>query len=213
MKKIIFYGDSNTYGYDPRGFFGMRYPKEVRWTEIVRDRFKGKIEITEEGQNGRSLPEIQREEGFLRSIMGALSDKDILFVMLGTNDILLTDHPDADRAVQKMAKLLDWIKAEDPVFETIVIGPVPISGASFDMKVYHDESIRMSLGFKSVCEERGVAYYDAADWDIRLTYDGVHFSEEGCRDFAEQIIRIIRERMEQRVRRHRENLLDTSVKR
>ena len=30
MEKIIFYGDSNTYGYDPRGFFGMRYPKEVR---------------------------------------------------------------------------------------------------------------------------------------------------------------------------------------
>ena len=42
MEKIIFYGDSNTYGYDPRGFFGMRYPKEVRWTGIVRDRFKGK---------------------------------------------------------------------------------------------------------------------------------------------------------------------------
>ena len=84
MEKIIFYGDSNTYGYDPRGFFGMRYPKEERWTEIVRDRFKGKIEITEEGQNGRSLPELQREEGFLRSIMGALSDKDILFVSLPT---------------------------------------------------------------------------------------------------------------------------------
>ena len=49
MKKIVFYGDSNTYGYDPRGFMGMRYPNEVRWTEKVRDRFKEEYNIIEEG--------------------------------------------------------------------------------------------------------------------------------------------------------------------
>ena len=27
-KKVLFYGDSNTYGYDPAGFMGGRYPEE-----------------------------------------------------------------------------------------------------------------------------------------------------------------------------------------
>ena len=32
MKTILFYGDSNTYGYDPRSFFGDRFSREIRWT-------------------------------------------------------------------------------------------------------------------------------------------------------------------------------------
>lgn len=62
MKKIVFYGDSNTYGYDPRGFLSMLYPGEVRWTEKIRERFDGIYEIIEEGQNGRLLPTLPEEE-------------------------------------------------------------------------------------------------------------------------------------------------------
>ena len=29
---LLCYGDSNTYGFDPRSYFGGRYPAEVRWT-------------------------------------------------------------------------------------------------------------------------------------------------------------------------------------
>ena len=29
-QKILCYGDSNTYGYDPRAYLGGRYPKAVR---------------------------------------------------------------------------------------------------------------------------------------------------------------------------------------
>ncbi len=63
MRKIVFYGDSNTYGYDPRGFLGMRYAENVRWTTKVREHFKDEYEKIEEGQNGRCLPTLPREEG------------------------------------------------------------------------------------------------------------------------------------------------------
>ncbi|MBQ6134019.1 MAG: hypothetical protein IJI65_07705 [Lachnospiraceae bacterium] len=191
MKKIVFYGDSNTYGYDPRGFLSMRYPGEVRWTEKIRERFDGVYEIIEEGQNGRLLPTLPEEELFLKDITKDLSAEDRLFIMLGTNDILLTDHPDAKGAVQKMDRLLDWVKAKDPVFETIVIGPVPIFDESGDMHIYYEESRRMNAGFLNACKEREIAYFDAADWNISLAFDGVHFSEEGCRQFAEHIFDII----------------------
>ena len=32
---VICFGDSNTYGYDPRGYFGGRYEADSRWVDIV----------------------------------------------------------------------------------------------------------------------------------------------------------------------------------
>lgn len=33
--KVICFGDSNTYGYDPRGYFGGRYEGDSRWVDIL----------------------------------------------------------------------------------------------------------------------------------------------------------------------------------
>ena len=43
--RMLCYGDSNTYGYDPRGFFGDRYPAECRWVDILAQKLKWKIQI------------------------------------------------------------------------------------------------------------------------------------------------------------------------
>ena len=32
---VICFGDSNTYGYDPRGYFGGRYDADSRWVDIL----------------------------------------------------------------------------------------------------------------------------------------------------------------------------------
>ena len=32
---VIAFGDSNTYGYDPRGYFGGRYDADSRWVDIL----------------------------------------------------------------------------------------------------------------------------------------------------------------------------------
>ena len=33
--KVICFGDSNTYGYDPRSFLGGRYEADCRWADIL----------------------------------------------------------------------------------------------------------------------------------------------------------------------------------
>lgn len=169
----------------------MRYPEEVRWTGRVRRALNDKYQIIEEGQNGRLLPSIPRDTGFLASITGSLLPGDTMFIMLGTNDVLLTDHPDADYAVKKMEDLLDWLLTNKSEVRPVVIGPVPISGAFEDMQIYHDESVRMNMGFEAACKERNIDYQDATDWGISMGFDGVHFSEEGCMRFAEKMLEII----------------------
>ena len=52
MKKIVCYGDSNTFGYDPKSF-SLRYPEDIRWTGLLRD---AGYDVINMGMNGREIP-------------------------------------------------------------------------------------------------------------------------------------------------------------
>ena len=51
---IICFGDSNTYGYDPRGHFGGRYDADSRWVDILAA--ETGWTLSNLGQNGREIP-------------------------------------------------------------------------------------------------------------------------------------------------------------
>ena len=78
--RLVCFGDSNTYGYDPRSFFGGRYPAECRWTDLLAERTG--LEVVNLGQNGREIPP------GAGSLSGLLRRDDLLVVMLGDNDLL-----------------------------------------------------------------------------------------------------------------------------
>ena len=65
MKKAFFYGDSNTFGYDPADYLTGRYPWKHRWTGILKDRFTGEWEIKVDGMPGRVIPKPGRAVRFL----------------------------------------------------------------------------------------------------------------------------------------------------
>ena len=53
MKKIICFGDSNTYGYNPAT--GGRFDENTRWPKVLQKLLGEDYEIFEEGQNGRNI--------------------------------------------------------------------------------------------------------------------------------------------------------------
>ena len=84
--KLACLGDSNTWGYDGRSYWGERFPREVRWTGRLAALLG--VELVDLGENGREIPHtpyaIGRAEDELRRAGGA----DWLLVLLGTNDLL-----------------------------------------------------------------------------------------------------------------------------
>ncbi len=188
MNKLILYGDSNTYGYDPRGFIGMRYPAEIRWADLISRSLEGKFLVVNEGMNGRPLPQLPGDEAFLEVLTRDLGDGDILLMMLGINDILLTNRPDAEIAIRKMESLLSYLKLVDAPYRLIVVGPPYIGTPDGEMHRYYDESRKMNKGFGRLCEARGVDYIDAAEWNIPLAFDLAHFSEAGHSLFAKRLL-------------------------
>ena len=94
--KVICFGDSNTYGYDPRGYFGGRYDADSRWVDILATG-TGRI-ISNIGQNGREIPS---------AAPAFPADTDLLIVMLGTNDLLQGRSP--EQAAERLERFLSGI--------------------------------------------------------------------------------------------------------
>ena len=193
-RKIIFYGDSNTYGYDPADPYDQRYPYEERWTTIVSENLKDRFQVIPEGMNGRMLPETPFEQQYLIKLVSLAGSDGILCTMLGTNDILLTTQPDASVPVRKMEKYISFLKMHLDCSQILIIAPPLIgSGYSGDLLYgkYYRESKRMNDAFCTIASKQKVRFSDASEWEIDLSYDQVHFSARGHRTFARKMTELM----------------------
>jgi len=179
--KILCYGDSNTYGYDPRSFFGGRYAPSSRWVELFAQ--KSGCDCVNAGENGREIP---RRDGQIRELAQLLQMQmpTLLLVMLGTNDLLQGSPP--DEAVGRMEKVLEQI--EFPRSRMILIAPPPMQlGEWVVSRALVDASAELGRAYRSLAQRLKIGFLDAGEWNIPMAFDGVHFTEEGHRIFAERL--------------------------
>ena len=142
--RMLCYGDSNTYGYDPRGLFGDRYPKESRWVNTLMQ--KPKWQIQNEGQNGREIPsrplQYQRAGELLTQ-----GSPDIFAVMLGTNDLL--QGYSAVETCSRMEAFLRYIQPK--CGQLLLIAPPPMKqGAWVAEESLIAESVKLAEAYQ--CE-------------------------------------------------------------
>jgi len=168
--RIICFGDSNTYGYDPRGYFGSRY--DHPWPEILAEKLN--CTILNWGENGRVIPS--------KSI-NYPADTDLLIVMLGTNDLLQGESPDV--VAQNMERFLEWLPSE----KLLLISPPPmILGAWVPEQSLITVSKALADPYRSLAQRQNIRFVDAGRWNVPLAYDGVHLTQEGHRIFAEGLM-------------------------
>lgn len=173
--KIICFGDSNTYGYDPRGYFGDQYDQP--WPKILSA--KTGWNVVNEGMNGREIP---------KTPFSFPEDTDILIIMLSTNDLLQFCSPEA--TCEKMERFLESLTLERK--KILLIAPPPmIFGEWVQDQELIDNSVTLAKYYNILAEHLGIRFADAGAWDIPLAYDGVHLTEEGHKAFANGLIRYL----------------------
>jgi len=186
--KVLCFGDSNTYGYDPRSYFGSRYGAAERWVDILAD--KTSWSIINMGQNGLSIPS-DNFEIELYSKMFLREAPDLLTIMLGSNDLL--QGLSADTVSGRMKRFITKLSIEKE--KILLISPPPFKAGAW---VESEKNILYSalLGEKyaMLAENLGISYADAKQWIIPLCYDGVHFTASGHKAFAEGIYEIIKKK-------------------
>ena len=194
ISKCIFYGDSNTYGYDPADYMEGRYALRERWTSIAAEQLKERFLILPEGMNGRKLPDLGIDQSYLLKLIRTTGEGDLFCTMLGTNDILNSGRPDARLPIRKMEKYLSFLTGYLLPRQILILAPPYIGDGTETyqlIRLFHSESVRMNQGFAELCRRTGIPFADTAGWDIGLSYDRVHFSADGHRQFAEKIVQLL----------------------
>lgn len=169
--RLVCFGDSNTYGYDPRSFFGGRYSD--RWTDLLAKR--AGWEVMNLGQNGREIP------AGAGSLAGLLRQDDLLIVMLGSNDLLC--HP-RFTAGDVTARMEGFLKALPPCRVLLVSPPPMVMGNWVTEERLIRESAALAGYYEALARRLGTGFADAGQWSVELAFDGVHFTESGHRAFA-----------------------------
>ena len=211
-KRILCYGDSNTWGYIPGE--GARYPKDVRWTGVLADRLGEDYEIIEDGINGRTTiyepgwGECRNGKEGLKYALLSCYPLNGLVLMLGTNDLSLHD---AAFACKGMSELLRIAKNADyyfrvgiPVFnegsKILLIAPPEIGeGEELDPLYVRgpEESKKFASLFKKLAEDNGVAFLNAADYAQPSGIDHIHLSQESHEALGNAVAEKLKELFEE----------------
>ena len=181
--RILCFGDSNTYGYDPRGFFGGRYDAEDRWVDLLTKQTGH--ECINAGANGREIP----RNPYAFRLLNDHAPVDIFLVMLGTNDLLqgASAKEAAARMESFLTPLLPYCK------QILLVAPPPMKrGAWVPTDELVAESICLAEEYKFQAEKVNIPFIDTREWNIELTFDGVHFTENGHHAFANRLIEHLR---------------------
>ena len=176
--RVLCFGDSNTYGYDPRGYLGDRYPAGDRWTDLLAEQTGW--DILTAGANGREIP----RNPYAPRLLSKHASVDVFLVMLGTNDLL--QGASASEAAAQMEAFLNQLLPDCK--NILLVAPPPMKrGAWVPGDGLVEESIHLARAYKALAQKLRILFADTRGWDIELAFDGVHFTEAGHHAFAAQI--------------------------
>ncbi|MCR5266727.1 MAG: hypothetical protein K6E29_09090 [Cyanobacteria bacterium RUI128] len=200
MKKILCFGDSNTYGYIPVS--GERYDEDIRWTGILKQKFANDYKIIEAGCNNRN--------GFIDSIFGAeftgykvlpqylKNNPDIVILALGINDLQKSYRPQIEDISQGLKSMVLSVKESGAEF--ILISPPVLNtdvlngyfSFQFDEISVNTSKLLPNL-YKNVAEQFSGHYINPNDYISVSKEDGLHYTKEGHSTIANLIYNYIKE--------------------
>jgi lysophospholipase L1-like esterase len=224
MKTILCYGDSNTWGYNPRG---GRYDHTVRWPAVMASLLNGAAGsgippgmpggeggsywVVEEGLNGRTTcleDPIEGDRNGLRQLLPILRSHrplDLVILVLGTNDLKHRFNPsvyEVSHGAQLVAAtiLTSGTGPHDGAPRVLMVCPPPLSDAPVFRQIIAagalDISRKLPPYYRACAKECGADFFDAGTViPASSPVDGIHWEAEDHRRFAEAMAELIRTRI------------------
>jgi lysophospholipase L1-like esterase len=187
VRRIVCYGDSNTWGYDPAT--RQRFPADVRWTGVLARELGNGYLVVEEGLNGRTTilddpwePE-RNGKTYLRPCLESHEPLDLVTIMLGTNDLKARHRVSASDIAQGAAVLVDiaqhYARRSDGLpAAVLLICPPPVAELTTLDRMFEGaeaKSRELARYFRMVAEWCDVPLLDAGEAIVSSEIDGIHF--------------------------------------
>ncbi len=211
-KRILCFGDSLTWGYDPQTH--VRFPEENRWTQVAQKLLGEEYLIIEEGQNGRTIATDDPAEGekngllYIGPCLESQRPLDLVIVMLGSNDCKKKFNYSGMDIAGELQILVEKITTYNHFrcrdeFKILLISPPHIGesirdswlGDCFGYESARKLSMELAPWYQKVADMYDCLFLDAADYVKASTIDGCHLDAENQRKFGEVIAGFIKENL------------------
>ena len=204
MKKVLCFGDSNTYGFVPEKC--TRYDKNTRWTGVLQALCGSDFSIIEGGCNNRTAfvdnPAGVEQTGY--KILPEYFTKDyfdIVVLAIGINDLQLFFRPTLEEFEQGIEKLIQITKNLSPKSKIILICPSKLNLAGINNGIFSyqfdkisvEKSGKLSPIYKSLAEKYKCHFIDLNNIVDVSPLDGLHFSAESPKTIAENLYKNLKQ--------------------
>jgi lysophospholipase L1-like esterase len=190
MKRILCFGDSNTWGYDPVA--RDRYEKDVRWTGVFGTALGTGYEVIEEGLNGRTTVWEDPIEGYkngysyLIPCLETHRPLDLVIIMLGTNDLKKRFNVSAFDIAQSAGVLVSVVMNSQAgrngaAPQVLLVAPPPVATLTGFAEMFEGaepKSLKLGAYYHEVAEELGCGFVYAGEFIRSSEVDGIHFDPE-----------------------------------
>ena len=213
IRRVLCFGDSNTYGANPSG---PRFDETERWPMLLQAYLGDGFRVLEEGFGGRTIAFDDPVEGGHKSGMVYLppclmshNPLDLVAIMLGTNDTKQRFAMSAPAIAQALARLIRLchlyaLDARGEPSRVLIIAPSPVRmevlgtlmAGTFDARSV-EVSEQLAEEYQRIARLMRCAFLNAADFCSASTEDGVHLTAAGhralARGVADKVLEIFKE--------------------
>lgn len=191
-KRIVCFGDSNTWGFNVENM--NRFDDSVRWTGVLAQQLGSDYTVIEEGLSGRTtvfddpLGEGLSGIDYLVPCLLSHSPLDLLIIMLGTNDCKQRFSATAQNIARGMERLVRKALQTDAwqhLPKVLIIAPAAIDKACESHGLFRDEmgicsekSFQLAAEYQLIAQQLGCEFLDAGMVVKMNTVDYMHLDQE-----------------------------------
>ncbi|UEM24746.1 SGNH/GDSL hydrolase family protein (plasmid) [Skermanella mucosa] len=199
-KRIMVYGDSNTWGYVPvESGPTTRYPEDVRWPGVLRAALGPGYEVIDEGLSARTtdlpdptLPQISGAgldgSAYLPAAIASHLPLDLVVIMLGTNDLKKMFNRSPLRIALGVGKLADIVNQSKggvgtsyPAPRVLILCPPPLGTVAPPERAERfaggiEKSKALPAYYEAVAEAAGAGFLDVGTLTATDGVDGIHLT-------------------------------------
>lgn len=208
-KRILCYGDSNTWGAVPGEDETVRYPEEVRWTGVLQNVLGDGYRIIEEGYCGRTTVFDDAVENRLSGLayfapcIATHSPLDLIMIMLGTNDMKRKFGVGPKSCAFGLKRYLYALQNTPIAGERpgiLLIAPPVIEKDYKNNPLFldmfggdaYEQSLNFAREYECFARENQLDYFNAGAFVKASPIDGIHLSPEDHKILGEKLAEKVR---------------------
>lgn len=204
MKRILCYGDSNTWGFIP-GTDHQRFNENERYTRLLSSMLGSEYEVIEEGLNSRTFFSVDKRPGkegrvgydYLKPCIESHDKFDIMVLMLGTNELKKAYNNTPQQILEMLKVFINTIQSFksqiDGSTPTLIISGIPLVTERLpeDEKYAGAEEKSKILCelYRDYCKENGILFVD--NTDLETGADGIHLTAASHKLLAQRLCKLV----------------------